>query len=87
MAELTPAEKWERIQRPQTVDDYAIGLTNDEASQIPELKPIVSALERRITETNAMILRAEKLASGARDTAHRVTYGVLRLSADEEEVE
>ncbi|MFA5706808.1 MAG: hypothetical protein WDA41_10675 [Candidatus Neomarinimicrobiota bacterium] len=48
---MTPQEKWERLNNPETLSDYGLILSENELMQFPEGREIVKAVRARQQET------------------------------------
>jgi len=74
---MTPAEKWERINNPQTVEDYSICMNREELMLIEAGRKIVAQLDTIEAERQELKRRVKALAKDAASRLDALALEVL----------
>ncbi len=74
---LKPAEKWNRMNHPASLDDYGLIMDRTEMLQVPELVPLVKAVDSIREEMKVLGETCRKMGEKMR---HEIDAIILQAS-------
>lgn len=77
---MTPEEKWKRLTKPKTAEDYGISLTEAELDTFPEGREVLAGMRQYTAALDDQCRMASQLGQAAGEYRDRV--GVLRATRD-----